>query len=304
VTNADRRFVWCGPDICEEWDSNNVLLKRYFAQGEQQSGTNLFYTLDHLGSIRELTDGAAATRAEYAYAPYGFSARLSGDLEASFGFTGHFRHLPSGLDLTLYRAYDTGKARWLSRDPIAEAAGFNLHAYGGNSPLNTTDPRGDDYAKESSTWLQYYSATHPEFRAFENAFYQAYENAKVQWHYPNGPPSGNWQDTKIAVSQFAKPIDWLFRTTWSTSIKGGCGDVSLITSDALIRVKCGNKYVVNDVWVYNIPWGKHHASGLFERGSDQPVAVFDFWLTGQPIIYSPWDWIEAASSYGGINVDQ
>ena len=37
-------------------------------------------------------------------------------LETNYGFNGHFRHLPSGLDLTPYRAYDTGNAHWLNRD--------------------------------------------------------------------------------------------------------------------------------------------------------------------------------------------
>ena len=143
VAVADRRFVWCGSQICEEWDSNNVLVNRFFGQGEQQGGTNLFYVRDHLGSARELTDSSAAVRAEYAYAPYGSMAKLNGNLEANFGFTGHFRHLPSGLDLTFYRAYDAGKARWLSRDPIAEQAGDNLYDYVLNDPVNLIDFKGD-----------------------------------------------------------------------------------------------------------------------------------------------------------------
>jgi RHS repeat-associated protein len=142
VTQADRRFLWCGPDVCEEWNSNNVVVNRYFAQGEQQLGTNLFYTRDHLGSIRELTDSTAANRAEYDYAPYGSPVKLDGNLEVNFGFTGHFRHLPTGLDLTLYRAYDAGNARWLSRDPMKEKCGMNLYGYVQNNPINLVDPLG------------------------------------------------------------------------------------------------------------------------------------------------------------------
>ncbi len=143
VTTADRRFVWCGTDICEEWDANNAVVNRYFAQGEQQGGTNLFYTQDHLGNTRELTDSSGAVGAEYAYAPYGLPAKLQGGLEANFGFTGHFRHLPSGLDLTLYRAYDTGNARWLSRDPLLLRGGsLNFYTYASNDPINFIDPLG------------------------------------------------------------------------------------------------------------------------------------------------------------------
>lgn len=66
ATNADRRFVWCGAEICEEPNANDQVVNRYFSQGEQQNGAGLFYTRDRLGSIRELTDGTAAVRAEYA----------------------------------------------------------------------------------------------------------------------------------------------------------------------------------------------------------------------------------------------
>ena len=141
VTNAERRFVWGGPEICEEHNANDVVVNRYFDQGEQQNGTNLYYTRDHLGSVRELTDGASALRAEYAYATYGLATKLNGDLEANFGFTGHFRHLPSGLDLTFYRALDLGNARWLSRDPV-RPIDVNLYSYAGNDPINRMDPDG------------------------------------------------------------------------------------------------------------------------------------------------------------------
>jgi RHS repeat-associated protein len=149
VIQADRRFVWCGMQMCEEWNSNNLVVNRYFDQGEQQGGTNLFYTRDQLGSIRELTDSTSAIRAEYAYAPYGSSAKLNGNLEANYGFNGHFRHLPSGLDLTPYRAYNSANGRWLSRDPAAENRGENLYAYAMNDPVNLVDTSG---AKPKPQW--------------------------------------------------------------------------------------------------------------------------------------------------------
>jgi RHS repeat-associated protein len=147
VIRADRRFVFCEAEICEEWNSNNVVVNRYFDQGEQQGETNLFYTRDHLGSVRELTDGTSSVRAEYGYAPYGASTKLTGNLDANFGFTGHFRHLPSGLDLTFYRAYNADQARWLSRDPVVQN-GANLYMYALNDPVNEVDNFGDDPAQD------------------------------------------------------------------------------------------------------------------------------------------------------------
>jgi hypothetical protein len=44
--------------------------------------------------------------------------------------------------------YDPRLGRWLSRDPLGEAGGFNLYAYCGNDPVNRHDPLG------LSDWLE------------------------------------------------------------------------------------------------------------------------------------------------------
>ena len=67
---------------------------------------------------------------------------MSGDLDADFGFTGDYFHKASGLNLTLYRAYDPNIGRWLSRDPLAERGGLNLYAYVQGDPINRIDPNG------------------------------------------------------------------------------------------------------------------------------------------------------------------
>ena len=51
---SDKRFVWCGTELCEERDSTrSTVTKRFFPKGEQISGTNYYFTQDHLGSARE-----------------------------------------------------------------------------------------------------------------------------------------------------------------------------------------------------------------------------------------------------------
>jgi RHS repeat-associated protein len=144
---SDRRYVWSGTTLAEERDSTGAtVLKRYFADGEQRisggAATSLYYTRDHLGSIRELTDASGAVRARYDYDPFGVTTKVTGDLEADFGYTGHYRHAVSGLYLAPYRANDPAIGRWLNRDPIAEDGGLNLYGYVGNSPMNRTDPDG------------------------------------------------------------------------------------------------------------------------------------------------------------------
>ena len=143
TVSSDKRFVWDSATIAEERGGTGaVVAKRFFQQGVQVSGINYFYTRDHLGSVRELTDGTGSVRARYDYDPYGRKTKLSGDLDADFGFTGHYYHAASGLWLTLYRAYDADLGRWGSRDPIEEDGGINLYAYCNGEPVNWFDPDG------------------------------------------------------------------------------------------------------------------------------------------------------------------
>lgn len=144
---SDRRFLWDELQICEERDATGAtVVKRFFLQGVSVAGGqgsgDYYYTKDHLGSVHELADVTGEVRARYAYDPFGQRSRLSGDLDADSGFTGHPVHFPSGLHLTLFRPYSASFGRWISRDPLGEKAGANLYAYVRNSPLVYVDPLG------------------------------------------------------------------------------------------------------------------------------------------------------------------
>ena len=145
---SDRRYVWCGLDLCEERDAAGGVLKRFSSYGVRvQAGADIpagiyLVTGDHLESVRELTDSSGAIRAAYNYTPFGQRTRTTGDLDSDFGFTGHYLHRPSGLHLAVYRAYDASSSRWLSRDPLGEGGGINLYGYVLNDPINLIDPEG------------------------------------------------------------------------------------------------------------------------------------------------------------------
>jgi RHS repeat-associated protein len=145
-----RRFVWCGRQLCEERDASGAnVTKRFFAQGVQlatgpNSGT-YYYTRDHLGSIREISDSGGVVRARYSYDPFGRQSKVSGDLDADFGFAGMLFSREVGCCLTDFRAYDPNLGRWLSRDPLRRAEirqGPNLYAYVFNNPVSLIDPIG------------------------------------------------------------------------------------------------------------------------------------------------------------------
>ncbi len=138
-----KRWLWCGTELCEERDaSGSTVTKRFFPQGEQINGTNYFFTKDHLGSVREVINSSGNLVTRYDYDPYGRRTKLTGTINADFGFTGHYIDTLSNLYLALYRAYDANLGRWLSRDPIQETKGINLYEYGLNNPINLVDQLG------------------------------------------------------------------------------------------------------------------------------------------------------------------
>ncbi len=146
TTNSVKRFVWCGLDLCEERDQSGAVVKRFFPQGaEGVGGEKLFYTRDHLGSVRELVDNSGAVRASYSYDPWGRVTKTSGDRDAEFLFQGMYAHGLSELQFPkLGRPYSAVLGRWLRRDAIGERGGINIYGALANNPVNYTDPKGDN----------------------------------------------------------------------------------------------------------------------------------------------------------------
>ena len=138
----DETFVWCGSRICQK-RSGSTVERNYFDQGFEEGTTDYFYTRDHLGSVREVVGSDGTTVASRAsYDPWGRSTGSGSGAVADFGFTGHYSDRPTGLGLTLYRAYDSNVGRWLSKDPFGLEGGDNLYGYVGNTPATLADRLG------------------------------------------------------------------------------------------------------------------------------------------------------------------
>lgn len=142
---STKQFVWCGGNTpCEARDGSSAITAQYFSRGQTIGGTTnkYCYTLDHLGSVRELTDSSGVIQAQYSYDPYGQVTKLQGSLASDFQYAGYFFHAPSGLNLTLNRAYSSALGRFINRDPIEEDGGVNLYDYVNNDPIGASDPSG------------------------------------------------------------------------------------------------------------------------------------------------------------------
>ena len=142
---STKQFIWDGLSIAEERDGSGSLTKRFFSQGQVNGSTQLYYTRDHLGSIREVTNNGGSLQARYDYDPYGRRSLTTGSDVADFGFTGHYYHEASKLHLAPRRSYDADSARWLSRDPSGNAEtqqGSTLYSYVSNVPVLSIDVLG------------------------------------------------------------------------------------------------------------------------------------------------------------------
>ncbi|MCW0216775.1 MAG: RHS repeat-associated core domain-containing protein, partial [Prosthecobacter sp.] len=145
---SEKRLLWCGTQICEERDAENSVVKRYAGAGVALADDSKYYfTRDHLGSVRQVSDEDEAVVETYTYDAYGVQTASAaggpgGVRLSDFRYTGHWYHEKSELHLALYRAYDAELGLWISEDPIQEAGGLNLYGYVGNSPLAKLDPSG------------------------------------------------------------------------------------------------------------------------------------------------------------------
>jgi RHS repeat-associated protein len=117
--------------------------------GSPKRFTWTFFSWDHLGSIRLITDGTGSQIAHTKYLPYGEetpdpSRALSGNTRR---FTGHERDLEDGLDYMLARYYGSSLGRFHSPDPgkdtdLEDPQSWNMYTYVRSNPVLLTDPDG------------------------------------------------------------------------------------------------------------------------------------------------------------------
>ncbi len=103
-----------------------------------------YYHADGNGNITCLLGTNQAVVARYLYDPYGNQLAATGPLaEANlYRFSSKEWHRASGLVYYGYRFYAPALQRWLNVDPLSEAGGVNLYAFGANGPVSQVDSLG------------------------------------------------------------------------------------------------------------------------------------------------------------------
>jgi len=106
-----------------------------------------YYHADGNGNITYLETAAQGLAAKYRYDAYGNTVSSSGAYANInvYRFSSKEYHALSGLYYYGYRWYDPYTQRWLNRDPIFEAGGFNLYSFVHNEPTLYVDMDGRDW---------------------------------------------------------------------------------------------------------------------------------------------------------------
>jgi RHS repeat-associated protein len=141
VNVSDVSRVHCDDARCEDRPNTGSTV-RYSRHGERNGNTNLYFSNDHIGSVREVSDDTSVLAARFSYSPWGERALVSGSLAVSAGFTGHEWNETASLWLAKYREYDPTLARWGNEDPAGYPDGPNLFSYVRNKPTVLLDPLG------------------------------------------------------------------------------------------------------------------------------------------------------------------
>ena len=152
VSTVQEKYLYDGLDVILQKDSANAVRGRYFrGLGIDEPwlrsdvgtvNTNRTYLADGLGSIVALADTNRVVQTEYDYEPFGATTTTGAGNKNSYKFTARE---DDGTGMYYYRAryYHPALGRFVSEDPIEYLASeFNLFAYGGEDPINSTDPHG------------------------------------------------------------------------------------------------------------------------------------------------------------------
>ena len=137
-------YIYDGEDVVKDINSDSSTVDYLNGLGvdnklrQSSSSATLYFSQDHLGSTRALTDTSGNVVESISYDSFGNgSSSLT-----RYGYTGREWDADTNLYYYRNRWYDPQGGRFISADPIGLAGGPNLYAYVGNNSINSVDPSG------------------------------------------------------------------------------------------------------------------------------------------------------------------
>ena len=149
------------PDTIEAGGINLIPMLVTF--GAAKTFTWQFFSSDHLGSVRVVSDVAGDKLSDTKFLPYGEEIPIAGSSAPtnSHRFTGHERDGEATLTYMLARSFSAPLGRFISADSaiheLADPQLLNLYSYVRNNPLGYVDPDGRflkrDHFRQINDWF-------------------------------------------------------------------------------------------------------------------------------------------------------
>lgn len=143
-SGVSTNFIYDGQDVIKDINSDNSTVEYLNGLGidnklrQMSSAGTVYFTQDHLGSTRALTDASGNVVESINYDSFGNGASSL----TRYGYTGREWDADANLYYYRNRWYDPQSGRFISEDPIGLDGGINLYAYVENDPVNLSDPSG------------------------------------------------------------------------------------------------------------------------------------------------------------------
>lgn len=135
------QLVWYESHLAETRDSSGGVIAQFFKRGQTVASNSYFYDSDHLGSVREVTDGSGNLQTTYGYDSFGRESK-AGNVDSDLQYANYYRHARGDLYLTLNRFYNARLGRFINPDPLEDNLETNPYTYAFNDPIAFSDPFG------------------------------------------------------------------------------------------------------------------------------------------------------------------
>jgi RHS repeat-associated protein len=213
----------------------------------KQGASAHFAAMDGNGNVMGLVDGALGDfSARYEYDTFGQTIRLTGTgtiaQDNRYRFSTKRAEPTTGLILYEYRVYDPVAGRWLSRDPIEEDGGLNMHNFARNSAINIIDILGlYEWIWLSQSFQVHWSDSYPVYN-FDLSYVRSFESIdkwlkgdlRVPYRCREFDKTVVWGNAYIENTE----VDW---NTWFENLFG----LKIVVSGLSVSVGLNTSVVVN-----------------------------------------------------------